>query len=82
MGKIKISLWICDNCLEVDILKNEAKFCTRLNEATDLINNIKSTILSTVECEIPRIFEKSLLAQINENVVEAFSDNLPSYHDD
>ena len=41
------------------------------NEATDLSNNIKSTVLSAVECEIPRIIEKSLPEQINENVVRA-----------
>ena len=51
------------------------------NEATDLSNNIKSTVLSIVECEIPRIIEKSLPEQINENVVKAFSDRLPSYRD-
>ena len=51
------------------------------NEATDLRNNIKSTVLSIVECEIPRIIEKSLPEQKNENVVKALSDRLPSYRD-
>ena len=77
----RVTTWICDNCLKVDIFKYEAKICTMFNEATDLINNIKSTVLSTVECEIPRIIEKSLPAQINENVVRAFNVNLPSYRD-
>ena len=81
MGKIKYCILICDNCLEVDIFKYEAKFCTIFNEATDLINNIKSTFLSPVECEIPRIIEKTLPAQLNENVVKAFIFNLPSYRD-
>ena len=51
------------------------------NAATDLINNIKFTVLSTVECEIPHIIKKSLPAQINENVVKAFNVNLHSYRD-
>ena len=51
------------------------------NESTDSINSIKSTVLSTVEYEIPLIVKKSLPAQLNENVVKAFSDNLPSYRD-
>ena len=71
MGKIKNCRWICDHCLEMDTFKYESKFCSMFNEATDLINNIKSTVLSTVECEIPRSIEKSLTAQINENVVKA-----------
>ena len=61
MGKIENCIWVFDNCLEVDIFKYEAKFCTIFNKATDLINNIKSTVLPTLECETPRINEKSYL---------------------
>ena len=43
--KSKIAFLISDNCLEVDIFKCEAKFRTMFNEATDLINNIRSSFI-------------------------------------